>query len=254
MESNTNEASPIDVSHTLNVCTMMLNGCKANPIRISSTADENERNDFTRYRFSCQCVLIAYCIIKSIMEHEDTIVEPDPFLRDLDAYVIKEFAGLIDSCTMTIIRLTDKYLACEHDNNIIPASIDFGNPLGYNIEDLSDKMPSLENFINGVARVCHLIDHLETMKHEVPEKWFATTDGLIQECRKVLMLYRAGFITMTMKADNYDGALSSLRAHSGDILAIHYTYNTAKRMEEEIIQKVLITRSIATDGLAGEHV
>lgn len=234
MESNTNEASePIDANHTLNVCVMMLRGCEANPIRISNTTiDDDERNDFERYCFSCQCILIAYCIIKSIVEYEDTVVEPDPFLRDLDAYAIEEFAGLSESCTINIIMLTNKYECDVNDTE--PVRIDFGNPLGHNIEDMLAKMPSLENFTDGATRVRQLIDHLGTMKHEQTEKQCDTIDDLIQECRKVLMLYRAGSIAMKMKSDNYDDDLSSLRAHYGDILAIQYAYDTAKRMENSL--------------------
>lgn len=234
MGSNTNEASePVDANHTLNVCTMMLRGCEANPIGISRTSvDEDERNDFERYCFSCQCILIAYCIIKSIVEYEDTTVEQDQFLRDLDAYAIEEFAGLVDSCTINIIMLTNKY-ECD-DNDTEPSSINFGNPLGHSIKDILAKMPSLENFTDGVTRVRQLIDHLEKMKHELPENLCGTIDDLIQDCRKVSMLYRAGFIAMSMKADNYDGDLSTLRAHHGDILAIQYAYDTAKRMENSL--------------------
>lgn len=250
MESNTNESQPFDVSHTLDVCVMMLNGCKDSPIRISNTTtDEDERNDLKRYCFSCQCILIAYCVIKSIMEYEDTASIPEPFLQDLDVYAIREFAGLAESCTITIISLTNKY---EDNNDTEPASINFGNPLNHNIRDvLAEIPPTAKKLHSGVTRMRCMIGHLERMKQEHPEKWGEIADDLIPEWRKVLMLYRASAVTMMMPEDKYDDDLSSLRSSHGDILAVHYTYDTAKRMEEDMNQRALECGIITADELHG---
>lgn len=154
---------------------------------------EYGENGLDEYRYDCEHDLVARCVIKSVTERDRT--NSDQFLRDIDADILHGMVDMSYLAGKAISEMLREYGREDVDPN--QASFDPDNPIGRDVKAIAEALPSAEFLADRMAWVRRVIDYLEKMRQEQPEKWTDIPGDPLPSWRNVFMTFRV--IELVMK-------------------------------------------------------
>lgn len=194
-------------------------------------AEEGE-DGLDEYYYNCEWDLVARCVIKSVTECDRT--NSDQFLRDIDVNIIHEMVDMSCLSGKYISEMLRKY--GREDVDLNQASFDPDNPIGRNIKAIAEALPSAEFLADRMAWVRRLIDYLEKMKHNQPERWTGISGDPIPAWRNVFMSFRIIELMVTTRLVGNDVCE---RSNFDALLAVNHVWFIMERLIETARMKAL---------------